>query len=76
MDNKKLFQPNLGNLIICSTMGYNSHAFISERLTFDDPTTLSACFETERLATYREVFELINKNFAQGMLSDPCVAIN
>ena len=72
MDKKKPFQSDLGHPIFCCPMSYNHFTFISATLTFDDPTTQSARFET---AAYREVFELINDNFAHWIFADPYVAI-
>ena len=49
-------------------MSSNRHTFISAMLTFDDPATRFARFETDSFPAYLELFELINKNLAQCFL--------
>ena len=60
MDEKKLFQSDLRHPIFRSTMSYNSHTFISAMRTFDDPTTRSARFGTDRFALINTCFDQWN----------------
>ena len=57
-------------------MSSNHHTFISAMLSFDDPTIRFTRFETDSFTAYLEIFELINKNFAQCMFLDLYVLID
>ena len=58
-----------------SVLCKNRHKFISQMLCFDDKDLQAVRFQTDRFCAIRDVFVMINKNFAKFKSPDMYNAI-
>ena len=73
---EKIFSESYGHPIFTSTMSKNRFRFLYQCISFDDYSTRTEGWETDRFAAIRKVFELFNQNCGRALIPDDLLSID
>ena len=73
---RNIFKHMIGHPAFASTMSFNRFGFLNSMISFDDASTRTERWKSDRFAAAREIFEIFNDNCSKALQAGPYMAID